>query len=159
MNPPDVLVRQGGIHWYDFGPVWGSEPSGHRPALVIQGDEFDHSAWRTTVLAPISANTALMRVHGTVFLPKEETGLPHDSVVRPTHLLTVKKFELEPAVGRISREMWQGVRVGVTRCSASGAGAASGALRIPCRWWTRAQESEPPPSTLRRSHQPCKEIP
>lgn len=112
MSRSEPLIRQGGIHWHDFGPALGSEPSGHRPALVIQGDEFNRSTWRTTVLAAISANTSLMRVHGTVFLPQEETGLPHDSVVSLTHLLTVNKFELEPAVGRISGEMWQRVRSG-----------------------------------------------
>lgn len=111
MNRHDAGIRQGGIHWYDFGPALGSEPSGHRPALVIQGDEFNTSTWRTTVLAAISANTSLMRVHGTVFLPKQETGLPHDSVVSLTHLLTVNKFELEPPVGRISGEMWHRVRI------------------------------------------------
>ena len=110
MNAPEVDIRQGGIHWYDFGKPRGSEPGGHRPALVIQVDAFNQSTWRTTVLASISANTGLMRVHGMVFLPQEDSGLPQDSVVSLTHLVTVNKFELGPAVGLVSGEAWRRVR-------------------------------------------------
>jgi mRNA interferase MazF len=71
MSPREVDIRQGAVHWYGFGTSRGSEPGGSHPALVIQGDAFNRSAWRTTVLAVISSNMGLMRVHGMVFLSKE----------------------------------------------------------------------------------------
>jgi mRNA interferase MazF len=51
-----------------------------------------------------------MRLHGMVFLPREDSGLPRDSVVSLTHLVTVNKVELGPAVGEVSTEAWRRVR-------------------------------------------------
>jgi hypothetical protein len=39
MVTPD-LVLQGQVRWFDFGAAVGSEPQGHRPVVVIQGDEI-----------------------------------------------------------------------------------------------------------------------
>ena len=46
-------VRQGDIHWYDFGPVIGAELSALRPALVISNDDFNR-AFGVALAIPMS---------------------------------------------------------------------------------------------------------
>lgn len=105
---PD-LVSQGQVHWFDFGRPAGSEPGGHRPVLVVQGDHLNHSKWSTTVVAPITSNIALGSLPGSVLIPAAVAGLERHSVVLLTGLSTVEKVCLGPAVGLLPVALWQEV--------------------------------------------------
>lgn len=52
---------------------------------------------------------------GNVFLPTATTGLPRDSVVNVTALVTLNKTDLSDQVGNLSGELLNGVERGLRR--------------------------------------------
>jgi mRNA interferase MazF len=70
--------------------------------LIIQADSFNRSTIRTVIVAVITSNLLLADAPGNVFLPAEMSGLPKDSVVNVSQILTLDKSFLTEAAGRIS---------------------------------------------------------
>jgi mRNA interferase MazF len=93
-------MRQGEVYWLRFAGS-GSEPSGRRPALVLQDDYFNQSAIQTTVVAAITSNLRLATMPGNVRLRKGEAGLPQPSVVNVTQLRTVDRDRLNERIGSL----------------------------------------------------------
>ncbi len=79
----------------DLGRVSGSAPAKRRPVLVIQADSFNASRLNTTLVVVVTSNTAAAGLPGNVFLPASTTGLPKDSVVNVTGLVTLDKSDLD----------------------------------------------------------------
>ena len=109
------MTRRGSICWADLGEPRGSRPAKGRPVLVIQADPFNASRLNTTLAAVITSNTGLAAMPGNVFLPAAATGLPRDSVVNVTALVTVNKGELEGPVGRATDALLAEVDRGLRR--------------------------------------------
>ena len=109
------LVTQGQIRWHDFGIAQGSEPSGYRPALVVQGDELNHSKWSTTVVAPLTTNVSLAAVPSGVLIPARVAGLERHSVVMLNGMTTVDKVILGPVVGVLPVILWHEVLRAIDR--------------------------------------------
>jgi mRNA interferase MazF len=109
-----VVIRRGGVYWVDLGEPVGSRPGKRRPVLVVQSDPYNDSRLATVLAAVVTSNTRLAAMPGNVFLPVVATGLPRDSVVNTTALVTVNKDELKGPVARIPeglmREVDQGLR-------------------------------------------------
>ena len=82
--------------------------------LVVQSDAYNRSGLATVVLAVITSNTRLAVMPGNVALPALESGLPHDSVVNVTGLLTVDESELGEIAGSVvdsvMRQVDEGLR-------------------------------------------------
>ena len=95
-------VRQGQVYWLDFGPVSGSAPAERHPCVVVQNDIFNRSAIRTTVVCLITSNLKRANAPGNVLLKKREAGLPKDSVVNVSQILTVDKAELTGYLGQLN---------------------------------------------------------
>ena len=93
-------MRQGEVYWLRFAGS-GSEPSGRRPALVIQHDRFNRSAIQTTIVAAITSNLLLAGVPGNVRLKKGEANLPRPSVVNMTQVRTIDRDRLRELIGTI----------------------------------------------------------
>lgn len=91
------MIRRGAIHWADLGEPSGSRPAKRRPVLVVQADSYNASRLGTVVVAVVTSNTALAAMPGNVFLPAAVTGLPRDSVVNVTALVTLDKSDLDPS--------------------------------------------------------------
>jgi mRNA interferase MazF len=68
----------------------------------------------TTIAAVVTSNTDLAGMPGNVFLPAALTGLPHESVVNVSAVVTVDKANLEVKAGivpaSLMREVDQGLR-------------------------------------------------
>jgi mRNA interferase MazF len=94
-----VVIERGGIYWADLGAPVGSRPAKRRPVLVISADAYNRSRLTTVLAAVITSNTALATMPGNVFLPAAATGLPRDSVVNVTALVTLNKSDLTDRVG------------------------------------------------------------
>lgn len=92
---------RGDICWADLGEPTGSRPAKRRPVLVIQADAYNASKLTTTLVAVITSNTALAAMPGNVFLPAVASGLPKDSVLNVTALVTIDKADLDPPVSRL----------------------------------------------------------
>jgi len=105
-------MRQGEVYWLRFQGK-GSEPSGRRPAVVIQHDRFNRSAIQTTVVAAITSNLMLAAMPGNVRLRRGEANLPRPSVVNVTQIRTVDRESLTERIGAVSpariRELLQGL--------------------------------------------------
>lgn len=89
------MIQRGAIYWVDLGWAAGSTPAKRRPMLVVQADAFNSSRLNTTLAAVITSNTAAAGLPGNVFLPASATGLPKDSVVNVTGLVTLDKSDLD----------------------------------------------------------------
>ena len=93
------MIERGGIYWADLGAPVGSRPAKRRPMLVISAATYNRSRLATVLAVVITSNTALATMPGNVFLPASATGLPRDSVVNVTALVTLNKTDLSEHVG------------------------------------------------------------
>jgi len=109
------VTERGGICWADLGDARTSKPAKRRPVLVIQSDPFNDSRLNTTIAAVITSNTALAAMPGNVFLPAAVSGLPKDSVINVTALITLDKSDLEEPVGYAPASLMDDVGRGLRR--------------------------------------------
>lgn len=109
------MIRRGDVCWADLGEPCGSRPAKHRPVLVIQSDPYNTSRLNTTLAAVITSNTGLAAMPGNVFVPAASTGLPKDSVVNVTALVTLDKTDLDSAVGQLPASLMHEVDRGLRR--------------------------------------------
>jgi mRNA interferase MazF len=110
-----LVIERGGIYWADLGQPSGSRPAKRRPVLVISADAYNRSRLATALAAVITSNTRLAAMPGNVFLPAASTGLPRDSVVNVTALVTLNKTDLADRVGDLSGELLSDVERGLRR--------------------------------------------
>jgi len=82
--------------------------------LVISAETFSKSRLATVVAVVMTSNTDLATMPGNVFLPAAVTGLPKDSVVNVTAVVTLNKTDLTEQTGlaplALLREVDRGLR-------------------------------------------------
>lgn len=83
--------------------------------LVIQSNPYNASRLATVLTAVITPNTALAAMPGNVFLPAVATGLPRDSVVNITALVTLNKTDLSDRIGNVPPNIMDEVDRGLRR--------------------------------------------
>lgn len=109
------MIEHGGIYWADLGEPVGSRPAKRRPVLVIQSDAYNASDLSTVVVVVITSNVALAAVPGNVFLPAAASGLPRDSVVNVTAVVTLDKADLSERLGDLPTYEMRQVERGLRR--------------------------------------------
>jgi mRNA interferase MazF len=67
--------------------------------LVVQANSFNRSRIQTLIVAVITSNTDLADAPGNVLLPADSTGLPRNSVVNVSQLLTLDRGFLAEQIG------------------------------------------------------------
>lgn len=106
-------MQRGEIWWADLPEPRGSEPGFRRPVLIIQADPFNQSPIRTVLVAIITGNLRLEEAPGNVRLRSAVSGLPRDSVVNVSQILTLdRQFLMEP-VGQLPALIRQAVDEGL----------------------------------------------
>lgn len=110
-----MVIERGGIYWADLGESDGSRPAKRRPVLVVQADPYNASRLATVLVAVLTSNTKLAAAPGNVFLPMSVTGLPRDSVVNVTALVTLNKDDLTEWAGDIPVVLMRDVDLGLRR--------------------------------------------
>ncbi|MCV7147951.1 MULTISPECIES: type II toxin-antitoxin system PemK/MazF family toxin [Mycobacterium] len=110
-----MVMNRADIYWADLGPPSGSRPAKRRPVLVVQSDPYNASRLATVLAAVITSNTTLATMPGNVFLPATATGLPRDSVVNVTALVTLNKTDLTDRVGDVPPSLMHEVDRGLRR--------------------------------------------
>ncbi len=83
--------------------------------LVVQANGYNASRLATVLATVITSNTALAAMPGNVFLPAAGTGLPRDSVVNVTAVVTLNKSDLTDHVGQIQGNLLNDVDRGLRR--------------------------------------------
>jgi mRNA interferase MazF len=110
-----MVIERGDLYWADLGLAAGRRPAKRRPVLVIQAGAYNDSRLATVLAAVVTSNTALATMPGNVFLPAAVTGLPRDSVVNITALVTLNKTDLSDRIGAtplsLLREVDRGLRL------------------------------------------------
>lgn len=109
------MIHRADIYWTDLGPAVGSRPAKRRPVLVIQSDPYNASRLGTVLAAVLTSNTALATMPGNVFLPAAASGLPRDSVVNVTALVTLNKTDLTDRAGQAPPHLMQDIDQGLRR--------------------------------------------
>jgi mRNA interferase MazF len=106
-------VSRGEIWWADLPEPRGSEPGYRRPVLVIQANSFNKRELRTVVVAILTGNLRLAEAPGNVLLPAKVSGLPRDSVVNVSQLLTLDRSFLMEEVGKLPSRVLAEVDAGL----------------------------------------------
>jgi len=96
-----VVIRRGEVWWAGLPEPAASEPGYRRPVLVVSSDEFNRSRIRTVVAAVLTTNLRLAAAPGNVLVAAGETGLPRDSVVNVSQVVTVDKSFLAERAGLV----------------------------------------------------------
>lgn len=110
-----MVISRAELYWADRGTPSGSRPAKRRPVLVIQSDPYNASRLATVLTAAITSNTSLAAMPDNVFLPAVATGLPRDSVVNVTALVTLNKTDLSDRIGEVSPNIMHEVDRGLRR--------------------------------------------
>jgi mRNA interferase MazF len=106
-------IQRGEIWWADLPEPRRSEPGYRRPVLVVQADSFNRSRIQTAIVAVITGNLELARAPGNVLLPAHSTGLPRDSVVNVSQLLTLNRTFLTEHAGTLPMRLQGSVDEGL----------------------------------------------
>jgi mRNA interferase MazF len=106
-------MQRGDIWWANLPEPTGSASGYRRPVLVIQADAFTRSRIATVIIVAITSNLRLATAPGNVFLPATESGLPKDSVVNVSQIITLDKLMLDEYVDRISATTLTQVEEGI----------------------------------------------
>jgi mRNA interferase MazF len=108
-----VVVRRGEIWWASLGEPQGSGPGCRRPVLIVQSDEFNKSAILSSICAAITSNMRLADAPGNVRVTRRVSGLPHDSVINVSQLITLDKHMLTENLGRLPARSLRDVEAGI----------------------------------------------
>ena len=97
-----LVVRRGEIWWASLPAPQGAGPGKRRPIAVVQSDQLNESRISTVVITTITSNLRLAAAPGNVLLDRYESGLPRDSVLNLSQVMTVDKSFLTERVGILS---------------------------------------------------------
>lgn len=106
-------MTRGEIWWADLPEPRGSEPAFRRPVLIIQANSFNQSAIQTVIVAVFTGNLRLAEAPGNLLIPARISGLPRDSVVNVSQLLTLDRRFLTEQVGELPSRLLADVDAGL----------------------------------------------
>jgi mRNA interferase MazF len=106
-------MRRGEIWWASLGEPQRSVPGFRRPVLIVQSNEFNESAIHTSICAAMTSNMRLAQAPGNVRVTRRASGLPRESVVNVSQLITLDKRMLTQKVGRLPAESLRDVDAGI----------------------------------------------
>lgn len=98
-------MQRGEIWWAELPTPVASEPGYRRPVLVIQSNDFNRSRIRTVIAVVLTTDLRLTEAPGNVLLTTDATGLPRDSVVNVSQVITVDKSFLIEQVSQMNNDI------------------------------------------------------
>jgi mRNA interferase MazF len=108
-----MVMRRGEIWWGNLPDPVGSMAGYRRPVLIIQSDLFTASAIETVAVLALTTNLRLADAPGNVFVNSSQSGLPRDSVINVSQILTVDKSALTERAGILSGRLMRAVEEGL----------------------------------------------
>lgn len=106
-------MRRGEIWWASLPEPQGSGPGFRRPVLVLQDNPFNESRISTIVVAAVTSNVRLAGAPGNLLLSQDELGLPRESVINVSQILTVDKSFLVEQVSVLRADLMTRVDAGL----------------------------------------------
>ena len=107
------MIAQGDVCWADLPDPSGSGPGFRRPVVVVQGDALNRSRIATVLCVPLTSNLRWAEAPGNVLLPATSTGLPKDSVVNVSQVVSIDRTFLERALRRLSKRQVESILAGI----------------------------------------------
>ena len=107
------MIQRGEIWWASLPEPEGSGLGYRRPVLIVQADEFNRSKINTAIAAVITSNVALASAPGNVHLRPRSSGLPKESVVNISQLITLDKRFLTERIKSLDQRTMQDVDAGL----------------------------------------------
>ena len=95
-------MNRGEVWWAELDEPRASEPGYRHPVVVVSSNEFNHSAINTVLAAVITSNFRLVNAPGNFPVSGDDSGLPRDSVVNVSQLITLDKSFLTDQSGSLS---------------------------------------------------------
>lgn len=108
-----MVIARGEVWWADLPEPTGSAPGHRRPVLVVQSDTFNRSRIATVTVVALTGNIRLLDAPGNVLVPAKASGLPRDSVVNVSQILTVHRDVLTEQVRALSPALLKQVNEGL----------------------------------------------
>ena len=108
-----MVVERGQIWWADLDEPRGSEPAFRRPLLIVQDDAFNRSRIRTVVAVVMTSNLRLVEAPGNVLIPAKASGLPKDSVVNVSQIVTIDRDFLTEPAGKLRGQLMKSIEDGL----------------------------------------------
>ncbi len=108
-----MVISRGDIWWANLPSPKGSEPGYRRPVLVIQDDGFNRSQIQTVIAVILTSNLTLSQAPGNVYLPRNKTSLPKDSVVNVSQIVTVDKAFLTERITCLDSDLMERIDEGL----------------------------------------------
>ena len=109
------MISKGDIFFARLDNGIGSEQSGYRPVLVIQNRKGNKYS-PTIIVAAITSNTTKKTLPTHIFIPKESSKLPEDSIVLLEQIHTIDKARIGTFVGHLGDEIMSDINHGLN-CS------------------------------------------
>ena len=106
-------MRRGEVWWASLPDPSGSGPAYRRPVLVVQANEFNESRIQTVVVAAITSNLKLAAAPGNILCRRRDTGLPRDSVVNVSQVLTLGRTFLTSRIKALPSSLMRSVDAGL----------------------------------------------
>ena len=106
-------MRRGEVWWASLPPPSGPGPGFRRPVVVLQSDPFNQSRINTVVVVAVTSNLRLADAPGNVLLEQDVSGLPRDSVINVSQVLTVDKSFLTDKAIALPRDVVTRVESGL----------------------------------------------
>jgi mRNA interferase MazF len=106
-------MHRGDIWWADLPDPVSAAPGYRRPVLLIQADAFTGSRIATVVVIVLTSNLRLAAAPGNVLLLAAESGLPKDSVVNVSQIVTLDKQTLDEQIGLVSARTLEMIENGI----------------------------------------------
>lgn len=108
-----MVVKRGEIWWANLPEPRESEPGFPHPIAIIQSDDFNQTKLNTVIGAVITTNLRLAEMPGNVLLKTLESGLPKDSVVNVTQIVTIDKRTLTAYISVLGDRKMEQIDAGV----------------------------------------------
>lgn len=106
-------MERGEIWWAQLPDPTASEPGFRRPVVIIQSNAFNRSRIRTAIAVVLTSNLRLAEAPGNVLVPASESGLPKDSVVNVSQVITVDRAFLTEKCGRLPTKLIKSIDEGL----------------------------------------------
>jgi mRNA interferase MazF len=106
-------MLRGEIWWASLPDPEGSSPGYRRPVLIVQANAFNKSLINTVVVAALMSNLTLAMAPGNVLAKARRSGLPKDSVINVSQLLTLDKQFLTQRIKMLDAQTLQEVNRGL----------------------------------------------
>ena len=106
-------MERGEIWWAQLPDPTASEPGFRRPVVITQSNAFNRSRIRTAIAVVLTSNLRLAEAPGNVLVPASQSGLPKDSVVNVSQVITVDRAFLTEKCGCLPTKLIKSIDEGL----------------------------------------------